>query len=196
MELEQLIDDWKKLSIRNAELEETNKRLASLLKNQKLKSCQRKLASNYRIGYVGLIVLPLLAVLLYFILDFNILFCLFYAVFGMLAGSYDLWFRSYILKYDYIDLPVIEALRHATLVMKYQDRAVMISSASAGILIAVFLYMIYDPSNFDLLAGAIVGGIVGGFIGVKKYLTNRRLARQMVAEINASLENCDAGDGI
>ncbi len=188
IDLDQIKNEWRSLSMENAALKQRNIELTRRLSRDRVTNNQQSLARSYRIGYMGF-AFPLLSYFgLYYIIHASIGVCIFYALFGIVIGSFDLWFMSYIKKADYASMPTVEALHHATKVVIFQNWATIASIAACIILCIPLFYEFSQKDNEGLIFGGIIGGIVGGIFGGIKCVKNHKLARKMVAELKSAEE--------
>lgn len=174
--------NWTQLPIENEILRQKNIELMRELSRQKIRSHQDKLCRSYRIGYIGFL-FPLLALMMYDEISMSAGVCVFYSLFGVFAGAYNLWFRHYVREADYMSMPVVDAVTRASKVVKYQNWSTVI-----GIVVSVALlsFMFYEMNRFGNMAvvwGAVAGLVVGGIIGTVRCVRNHRHARQMLREI-------------
>ena len=182
IDLDKMKAEWTALKIENFELQQKNIELTRRLVNSRVVNSQQKLARSYRIGYMGFI-FPLLALFLYRLLHPSVTLCVIYSVYGLLLGSFDLWFMSFVKKADYTTLPTVEALEHASKVVIYQNWATIASLiAGIGVLIP-FFYEMSLLGEESVIWGGVVGGVIGAIIGAHKCINNHRLARQMLSEL-------------
>lgn len=182
IDLDILKNEWNALATENATLKQRNRELTRLLLTRNVVSNQDKLARSYRIGYLGF-AFPLLGFLLYAMMDCSIWLAIGYGIYGLILGSYDLWFIKFIKSADYAVLSTIEALNHAVKVVKYQNWATVLSMILAiSILIPLF-------REFSIIGGepavwgGVCGGLIGGAIGLRICIKNHKLARRMVREL-------------
>lgn len=174
--------DWAQLPIENEILRQKNLELIRELSKQKIRSHQDKLSRAYGIGYIGFL-LPLLAWMMYETLDMSIAVCVFYSLFGVISGVYNLWFRHYVREADYMSMPVVDAIARASKVVKYQNWSTIIGVVAAVALLCSIFYELSRLGEMDVIWGGVVGGVVGGAIGTVRCVRNHRHARQMLREI-------------
>ncbi|MDE6368012.1 MAG: hypothetical protein K2K94_02100 [Muribaculaceae bacterium] len=183
IDFEQIKNEWRALSMENAALKQKNIDLTRRLVSERVTNNQQKLARSYRIGYMGF-AFPLLAYFgLYLIVKASIGLCVFYSLYGIILGCFDIWFMSFIKRADYSSISTVNALQHATKVVKYQNWATIGSIIGCIILCIPLFYEFSLKGNDGLIWGGIAGGIIGGVIGAKKCIKNHQLARRMVAEL-------------
>ena len=182
IDLDKIKSEWMSLKVENESLQLKNKELTRRLVEERVVSNQQKLARSYRIGYIGLY-FPLLALLLYNVIHASVTLCVIYAVYGIILGSFDLWFMNYITKVDYITLPTVDALAHASKVVIYQNWATIASIIAGICVLAPFFYEISLFGDDSIIWGGVIGGIIGGSIGARKCISNHRIARRMLAEL-------------
>lgn len=182
IDLDQIKSDWNSILIKNEELERRNRDLTRRLANERIKNHQQKLAKNFRIGYIGLF-FPFLAFVLHRTIDASITLCVLYSLFGLIIGAYDIWFLNFVKNTDYLSISTIEAISHASKIVRYQNRATIFSIiATIGILSLLFyeIYLFGDPS---VSYGGIAGLIIGASIGIKMCVENHLTARRMLKEV-------------
>lgn len=180
--LDQIKSDWNNILIKNEELEQRNRELTRLLANERIKSHQQKLSKNFRIGYIGL-AFPFLAFILHQIIDASLILCILYSLFGLIIGAYDIWFLNFVKNTDYLSISTIEAISHASKIVKYQNRATILGLiASIGILSLLF-YEMHEAGDSSVMYGGIAGLIIGAIIGIKMCVENHLTARRMLKEV-------------
>lgn len=182
IDLDQIKSDWNNILIKNEELERRNRELTRQLANERIKSHQQKIAKNFRIGYIGF-AFPLLAWMLHYTIDASMTLCVIYSLFGLILGAYDIWFLNFVKNTDYMTLPTVEAISHASKIVRYQNRSTVLSLiATAGVLSLLF-YEIHLVGDINVTYGGIVGFIIGAAIGTKMCVENHLHARRMLKEI-------------
>lgn len=184
IDLEQIKNEWSSLIIENESLRQKNIELTRRLATERVRNNQQKLARSYRTGYIGF-VFPLMTIILYKAFDASILLCLAYALFGIIIGCWDLWYRKFVKEIDYTAVSTAQALTHASKIVIYQNRATAISIIATALLLGALFYEMFEFGDNDIAFGGIVGAIVGGIIGAKKCLNNHILARRMLAELRS-----------
>ena len=181
-DLDILKTQWNALSNENTNLKQRNRELTRLLLTRNVVSNQDKLARSYRIGYMGF-AFPLLGYLLHIVMNCSIWLALGYGIYGLILGSYDLWFIKFVKDADYAVLSTVDAINHAAKVVKYQNWATVLSMLLAlGILIPMFQEL-SELGGEPAVIGGITGGVIGGAIGLKICIRNHKLARRMVREL-------------
>ena len=100
IDLEQIKNEWSSLIIENEALRQKNIELTRRLATERVRNNQQKLARSYRTGYIGF-VFPLMTIILYKAFDASIPLCLAYALFGIIIGCWDLWYRKFVKGIDY-----------------------------------------------------------------------------------------------
>ncbi len=182
IDLNILKNEWNALATENATLKERNRELTRLLLTRNVVSNQEKLARSYRIGYLGF-AFPLLGYLLYITLNCAIRLSVVCGIYGIVLGSYDLWFINFVKRADYTVLSTVEALNHAIKVVRYQNWATVLS-LMLGICVVVPLFEeLFLLGEDAAVIGGIWGGIIGGIIGLRICIRNQKLARRMVREL-------------
>ena len=105
IDFEQIKNEWRALSMENAALKQKNIDLTRRLVSERVTNNQQKLARSYRIGYMGCFAFPLLAYFgLYLIVKASIGLCVFYSLYGIILGCFDIWFMSFIKRADYVSM--------------------------------------------------------------------------------------------
>lgn len=177
--------EWQSLTMENAILKQKNIELARRLVSRNVTNNQQRLARSYRIGYIGFL-FPLLAYFgLYHVIGGSVTLCVIYSIFGWLLGTFDLWFMSYIKSANYASMPTVDALKHATKVVVYQNWATIISIIGCIIIMVPLFYALSQHDEESVLAGGIIGAVIGCTFGAIKCINNHRLARSMVAELKS-----------
>ena len=182
MDLDKIKAEWAALKIENSDLQRKNIELTRRLATTSVANNQQKLARSYRIGYMGF-AFPGLAVIMYQLIHASVALCIIYAVYGLILGSFDLWFMRFIKKVDYTTIPTVDALEHVSKVVIYQNWATVASLIAGACVLVPFFYEMSLLHEESVVWGGIVGGIIGGTIGAIKCIKNHRLARQMLAEL-------------
>ena len=185
IDFEQIKNEWRTLTVENATLRHKNIELTKRLANQRVTNNQQKLARSYRIGYMGF-AFPLLAYFgLYLMVNASVGLCIFYSIYGLVLGGFDIWFISFIKRADYATMTTVDALQHATKVVKYQNWATVASIFACIVLCIPLFYEFSLNEHESLIIGGITGGIIGGTIGAIKCIKNHIIARKMVAELKS-----------
>lgn len=182
IDVEKIKSDWASLKIENEKLQQANVALTHRLAGERIRSNQSKLAKAHRIGYMGFL-FPLLAVMMHYAFDASVGLCVLYSVFGVLCGAYDLWFMDFVRDQDYMSMPVVEAISHATKVVKYQNRATIVGIAAMVVVLVPMFYEMADFGDVNIMWGGIAGLVIGGAIGTVQCLRNHRYARRLLREI-------------
>ena len=182
IDIEKIKSDWASLKIENEKLQQANIALTRRLASERIRSNQSKLAKAHRIGYVGFL-FPLLAVMMHFAFDASVGLCVVYALFGLVCGIYDLWFMDFVRDQDYMSMPVVEAIAHATKVVRYQNRATVVSIVAMVAVLVPMFYEMADYGDMNIMLGAVTGLVVGGAIGTLQCMRNHRYARRLLREI-------------
>lgn len=182
IDIEEIKRNWASLRIENEKLQQANVALTRRLANERIRSNQSKLAKAHRIGYIGFL-FPLLAVMMHYAFDASVGLCVLYSLFGIMCGAYDLWFMDFVRDQDYMSMPVVEAISHATKVVKYQNRATIISIIAMFVLLVPMFYEMADFGDMNIVWGGVTGLVIGGIIGTLQCIRNHRYARCLLREI-------------
>lgn len=182
IDIEEIRRNWSNLKIEHEKLQQANVELTRRLATERIRSTQSKLANAHRIGYIGFL-FPFLAVLMHYAFDASIGLCVFYSLFGLVCGAYDLWFMDFVRDQDYISMPVVEAISHATKVVKYQNRATVVGLIAMVVLLVPMFYEMSQFGDMNIVWGGLAGLVIGGTIGTIQCLRNHRYARRLLREI-------------
>lgn len=180
--IEDIKRDWANLTVENEILNRKNRELTRELSARKIRSYQEKLSRSYRIGYIGFF-FPLLALMMYRMIDMSVAVCIAYALFGLIAGFYNLWFRSYVRKTDYMSMPVVEAVIRASKVVRYQNRSVIIGILATLLLLWAMFADFVRIGDMAIVVGGVAGAVIGGIIGAARCIRNHRHAAAMLREV-------------
>ncbi len=184
-ELDILKKQWQQVKIENDKLTEANDRLARRLADGQVSTIQDKLVrSHARLQYVGLL-LPLLAILIYYQLQMPLWVAVLYALFGVVMSVLNILFVNYIKEEQLVTLPVADALRRAAVIKDRQTKLLMCGIVGGVVVLAVFFFFILDVDDSGAtLLGAILGLGVGLAISIPKCLRERRMARKLYDSLN------------
>lgn len=182
IDIDKIKRDWTSLRIENEKLQQANVELTRRLADARIRSTQSKLAKSYRIGYVGFL-FPLLAMMMREAFDASVGLVVFYSLFGLACGCYDLWFMNFVREQDYMSMPVVDAVAHASKVVKYQNRATVVSFVAMIVLLVPMFYEMADYGDRSILWGGAAGLVIGGVIGATQCVRNHRFARRLLREI-------------
>lgn len=181
--LEELKRQWKQLSARFDNLEETNRRLSERLSRCKVTSLQEQLAAVVgRWGWIGL-ALPVLSPMLYFDMNLPLWYCILYGVFGLVMMFLSLRFSRYVRSVPLTTLPVAEAIKRATLIKLRQTRMQLVGFVMAMLLIGTGGLLVPEAEREAAVIGAAVGMCIGLAISIPRCVANARLARKIVEEL-------------
>lgn len=180
--LDNIKNEWKNLSVKDEWLTDKNRELASKLASERASNYQQKLSRSYRIGFVGF-AFPFLAVTMRHAFDASIMLCVIYSLFGLAVGGYDLWFMHFISKSDYVSMPTVEAMSHASKVVKYQNRATVISILAMIMVLIPLFYEMCKFGDYSIVYGGVAGLIIGLILGIRKCIINHRNAKRMLSEL-------------
>jgi len=185
-ELDEIRHQWQSLKVDRQRLEQANRRLSQRLSAERAVSKQKRLSNYYRrIGIASVIILPILAVPLYYIVGMPLWVSLLYAAVGIALGTMNLRFSMFISDTDYITMPTCDAMIHARRVLLWQARLRNLGIILATVvLVPIFMYL-YALNNTSGLTGGIAGGAVGVAIGFALYCKKRRAARNMLSDLES-----------
>jgi len=182
IDLDQLKSDWNNIILQNEALKQRNRELTRRLASERVKTHKQKLIKNYSIGYIGF-AFPFFAYTMHQAFDASITLCVFYTLFGLIIGSYDIWFMNYLKRTDYMSLPTLEAIKQASKIVKYQNRATICGIISSIALLIPMFYEMYLADDMSLFYGGLAGLVLGASIGGKICYDNHMNARRMLSEI-------------
>lgn len=183
MNIDELKSQWQELRLRVDRLEDNNIRLAQQLAAGKAVASKQQLATTYLRGAITGMILPVIAPLLVTLLEFPRWIAVCYALFGLIMSVANLCMRSYILKADYMSLPVIQALENALNIKLRMRRLRFVSMSMGAIVIASIVFELLDKNDTYMSAGFVIGLICGLFIGIIKWRQQSRLSRRMIEEL-------------
>lgn len=180
-ELEQIKQQWQQLSARTASLEEANRRMASRLAGSNITSLQQRLATRIsRIGWVGFL-MPAIAPLLYYVLEFPWWVALIYGIMGLVMGAITLSIGEYIRARNLTDLPVAQAIERATKIRIFQNRARIFGIILAtALLTCIILSLPSGPEREPIVIGGSAGIATGLAIGVRNWIVTARYTRRLI----------------
>lgn len=184
--LEILRERWRAVTIRADRLEAKNAELTRRLIAERATSVKDRVARRYRRqAMLGFVLVPL-GVLIYVSGLVSIAFSVFYAAFGVVMAVLGLMYSGRMRKADFISWPTVAALRKAVELRNMQQRFSIFSWCIGGALMAWFVYEIWSPGQAGALIGGCIGLCVGLPIGISKELTNFRLTRKMIEELEVA----------
>lgn len=187
MDLDDIKAGWNAMALENLDLKNKNLELTRKLATQKIIGSQQRLARNMRIGYLGFF-FPVFAYFLYTVTNTSLTLCIVYSLDGWILGAFDIWFGHYIMKTDYTALPTVKALDQALRILRYYYIATAISIIFCLSILIPLFYEMATLEGHEVLYGGILGGIIGGYIGWRKWMQNRKLARQIIDELRSIRE--------
>lgn len=183
--LEMLREQWRRMSIRADKLEAKNAELVRKLMAERATSVKERIVGRCRRQAVlGFVLIPL-GVAIYRSGQVSAIYAAIYAAFGLVMAVLGLMFARHIKATDFISLPTVEALREAVRIRTLQQRFRIFSWVAGAVLIGWFFVELWQPDRFASLIGGCVGLCIGLPIGISKEITNFRLTKQMVAELQA-----------
>lgn len=182
MDLEQFKAQWQSANIKVDRLNEANRELTQKLASQRAISLKQKLAKKYkRIAIVGLF-LPILSIVLYYELSMPIWLCAIYAIFGLVAAYINYDFARFILRTDYISMPIAEAVKHAIKIrVRQRNTMLLLSFMALCVLWALFsqVYKIEPELIIACYIGLAIGVIIDIIISTKSF----RLSKKILSEL-------------
>ena len=185
-DLEQLRENWRRMSLRVDRLEADNRRMAKRLAAGRATSAQQKLAGFYRISAIASCLLPILAPSLTHV-GFPVWIATVYAVFGVIMAILQFTFYRKIIRSDYLSLPVVTALADAIDIARKQRLLRMFSLCTGGFVILSMILAAFNRLDTSILIAMTVGLIIGAAIGYRKYRKMSALVREMQDELRANL---------
>ena len=180
-DLDIIKQQWQRLAARTEALEQANQQMARQLASNKISSLQDRLANRIsRLGWLGF-VLPILAPLLYYLLNLPWWIAIAYAVFGIIMAALSLWIAEYIRAEDLASMPVAQALKRAVNIKKYQNRSRIFGIACCAVIIAGIVLMApAGPEREAILIGGSIGFVIGLAFGIHRCIINARLTRDLI----------------
>ena len=188
--LNKLKQQWQQLSDRNKSLNEANLRLAEKLAHKATTSLQERLSQRVsRTGWIALLI-PLISPLLYFELNMPWWVAVLYAVFGILMSWKAFSFSLYIQDSYLIDLPVADAIKRASDIKIRLNRNEFLGIVLGFILLCIMALTIPDgPEHTAIIVGGTIGLVIGSAIGIRLYMSNMRIARDLLRSLKANDTN-------
>ena len=182
--LEILKQQWQHLSARTDALEEANRRMAEKMARTKTSSLQDRLATRIiRMGWLG-IILPALAPLLYFELSMPWWVSVLYGLFGVIMSVASFFMGEYVREYRMAEMPVAEAIERATKIKVNLGRVRLAGFVMGSVLVALMVYVLPEgPEREPIIIGGSVGLCIGLVIGIRRWLVNARLARELLRSL-------------
>ncbi len=183
MDLDKLKQDWNSISLKIDRLEEENLEIRRRLCCTNVQTSQQSLARKYtHFSWLGMS-LPVLAFLMWHVLETPLWLCIIYSVFGIIQAIAFQCFASYIRHSDYMSMPVAESLRHALIIRKTQFRFLLGSIIlGLAVIIPLFRYF-FQAGDSSAFIGACIGGVIGGIIGIRKDIEMFRLSKKMINDL-------------
>lgn len=184
--LEDIRSQWQAMKVDGKRLEEANRKLSDRLAAERAGSRQRHLAARYRYaGILSMVLLPVLSVELHEVVDVPSWLCVLYAAVGVALGALNLGFSFFISNSDYLSLSTCDAVAHVRKVLLWQARLRSTGLALAAVVLVPLFVHFASLDDSILLVSTGVGLVLGAAIGMLIYSRNRRLARRIVAELEA-----------
>lgn len=192
MDIEQLKTTWRSMGDHIDKLEQENRRMAKELAAGNAKTAQERLAKTARRSIDCAVLLPLLSPLIYYYLDFPLWIAVLYASFGILMGIANLVLYNTIIKNDYMSLPLVEALASAVKIRRTL-RNVRVLGICLGLGITLSLvFETLDRNESAILGGLITGFICGAIIGLRKWMEQTKLTRDIIRELRNAIHQPDS----
>lgn len=167
MEIEKLKSTWRMMGEQIGDLKAENRRIAEKLAAGKAETSKKKLAKLAKVGIVCAILLPILAPLLYYLLNFQMWIAILYGVFGVIMGVANIFFYNKIMDNDYLSLPLVKALSEAYKIRIYL-RNVRILGISMGLVVILSMAIeMIIREKWNIVVGMSVGCVLGMIIGIK-----------------------------
>ena len=188
--LEELKNDWKALSLRLSTLEETNRRLAHQLWSDRARNQTQTLARSYRrLAALGFS-FPIIG-LSFIMLDCPIWTYVIYVIFGLVAACMDLWLARFMTRTDYLSDTLVDAMRHAVMVIRYQKILTFASWCLMPFLMVPLFISLYHHAE-SAFYGGIVGLLIGLPLGISKDLKYFRQSRAILATLREAESNFES----
>lgn len=183
MNIDELKTQWQELRLRVDKLEDNNARLAHQLAAGKAVNYKHQLAKTFQRGIVVSCVLPILAPLVVTVLNFPLWIAICYALFGVIMVCGNIWIRNYIMKADYMSLPVLQALENAiNLKLRMRRLRILSVTIGSGVILSMLVEIIYKTDT-AITTGFVVGLVIGTILGIIKWREQSRLSRQIIEEL-------------
>ena len=190
MNLDELKQEWNRMSNQAEELRQENMRLKYSLTNNRYTSSRQRLFNRLRQQMIVCAIWPVLLISAKNIFDvLGPTLYLIYILFFIISALLQLRLMHRLKEIDLSQLSVKEAFTEALAFHKlYQRQKVVGYILGIPVLIMLF-YAIYNTGSEAILIGGIAGLIVGSIIGYIIDSENRRLIRRMTQELRRSLDD-------
>lgn len=189
MDFDSLKNKWQSLSVDSETLERDNRRIAAELARGKTAGAQQRLARYHRnLGLKGLI-LPLLSYFLISTLHFPIWLAVVYGAFGVIMCFANLWLARTVAGSDYINMPVVSALRAVIRIRTFQRRIRTFGISSCFLIICSMASEILNANDNMLHLSFFVGILIGIIVAIAQCRHSRRL----VADLQNQIKACTDG---
>lgn len=189
MEIEKLKSTWRMMGEQIGDLEAENRRIAEKLAAGKAETSKKKLAKLAKVGIACAILLPILAPLLYYLLNFQMWIAILYGVFGVIMGVANIFFYNKIMDNDYLSLTLVKALSEAYKIRIYL-RNVRILGISMGLVVILSMAIeMIIREKWNIVVGMSVGCALGMIIGIKGWTEESRLSRQIIRDLREALND-------
>ena len=159
---------WTDLNSRMSVLEEENRRLMNIVKNDKFKSIRQRLLSRYRtfiiVATCSAIFFPAFILLNPLIVDkYRVVTAVYWCLFMLAAAAVDFYLYSNVRKMDVYNATFTEMTKISA--QNWKIHKLWIITGMPVAFGAVILWgLAMDADNFVILC-MIIGGVVGGIIG-------------------------------
>lgn len=186
--LEQLQNNWQKLSGKTNRADEHLAMLERLRKKRTAGLLERISRRHMRLGILGTVGLPLLAIMLE---DMGVKpwFAVVYGLFGLLMGVLNIAVSHRLRFADYVDMPIVEAVRRIAQIKRWLLRLQVLGWALCIPIVAELSYEFWKLTGPAGLWGAICGAVVGGVIGIRLEIKSNRQVKELLAEFESSPED-------
>ena len=190
MNLDELKQEWNRMSNQAEELRQENMRLKYSLTNNRYTSSRQRLFNRLRRQMIVCAIWPVLLISVKDIFDvLGPTLYLIYILFFIISALLQLRLMHRLKEIDLSQMSVKEAFTEALAFHKlYQRQKVVGYILGIPVLIMLF-YAIYNTGSEAILIGGIAGLIVGSIIGYIIDSENRRLIRRMTQELRRSLDD-------
>ena len=182
MELEELKNQWNRLSVRVERLEEENRRLARELATGRAISSQTKLVRRLHQHAICGLILPVLSPFLITVLKMPLWVAICYAVFGIICMFIDLWLARTVKNNNLSTQTVMTSLRNMLRFKRNQRRiqCVLIVVCFTFLAFAFFPYLAPEQHMF---IGGLIGLVLGLIFGILEYRKKTRLINDIITEL-------------
>lgn len=181
--LDNLKDIWKSTELNSRQLEEANRQCSRRLASAKAVTLRQRLYRQaLRTGCAG-IILPMLAPLLYRVLDIPLWYAIAYAIFGLLAGCISFVIAGQIKSCDLASMPVAEVMEKMVANQRLQIVKTLVAAIFGSVLAAILACLVWDSSEPLALASFFAGLALGLSVAIPSTIRRFRSISSIIADL-------------